>query len=417
MQFSNPLWLWALSGMLLPLGIHLLSRREGKIIPFGSNRFLQATPTAKFRHIKLNEIALLLLRCLLVILLVFLVAGFELNIAERNEKWVVLEDGIQRSAKIQSLLKKLRRQGFDVRLMATGFPPVERAGPHKLFEDYWAAVNELADTSTDSIVVISYNYQRKFRGTRPALPDHIRWVSHDVDDKEFEVQTIRIDNDSLWTRTGYTSATVTYFETKPGNTNLQDSLPVASRQQLRIRIVKEADYDYDYKVLVASLNAIQTITPHALEVVTATDHSLNDSSAAFTFWLADDIPKNFTKRNITVALRVCTGKDIPLIMSSSEAATYCRETGNETWVITKRLNEDVALKESLAIQLARIILPRVTTQIEDRRTVPEHLMWSSSSHGTGLVDSKPKNDTNPLLIMLLLLVFSVERFLAYKRNQ
>lgn len=419
MQFSNPIWLWALTGLLLPLGIHLLSRKEGHVIKFGSIRFLQASPTAKFRHLKLNEVALLLLRCFLVILLVFFIAGFQLNSTRKSEKWVVLEDGIQDSPKIQSLLEKLREQGFDIRLMATGFPPVETSEPYKVIQDYWTTVSELASESVDSIVAISYNYQRKFRGPRVPLPDHIRWISHDVDDKEFDVQKIRIDNDSLWIRKGYTSSTVTHFDTELVSTaNRTDSLPVSPRRQVRIRIVKEADFDYDHRVLLASLAAIQTITPHALDVVTTHPGELNDSSAGFTFWLSHEIPENFSERNITIALRVCDGKNIPLIMASGEAAVHCEITGNETWTITKRLNEDIALKERLAIQLAGIILPPVTTQTEDRRTLPERLMWSSSIlNNTRVVNRKNENETYPVLIILLVLAFAGERFLAYKRNQ
>lgn len=419
MQFSNPIWLWALAGLLLPLGIHLLSRKEGKVIKFGSIRFLQASPTAKFRHLKLNEVPLLLLRSFLVILLVFLLAGFQISKTEKKEKWVVLEDGVRGSAKIQSLLENLHDQGFDIRLMATGFPPIEAAGPHNFIGDYWTAVSELASASADSIVVISYNYQRKFRGPRIPLPDHIRWIGHDVDDKQFDVHKIRMDSDSLWIRKGYTSSAVTHFETEIIHAeNRTDSLPVSPQRKVSIRIVKETDYDYDYRVLLASLQAIQTITPHALQVVTIHPREVNDSSASFTFWLSNEIPKPFSGRNITVALRVCDGENIPLIMPAGEAATHCETTGNETWIITKRLNEDIALKEGLTMQLARLILPPVTGQVEDHRTLPERLMWSSAiSNETPVASWKNETETNNVLIMLLVLAFAGERFLAYKRNQ
>lgn len=419
MQFSNSIWLWALTGVLLPLGIHLLSRKDGQIIKFGSIRFLQASPAAKFRRLKLNEVALLLLRCFLLILAVFIIAGFQSDAIKKHEKWVVLEDGIQDSPKIQSFLEKLRDQDFDIRLMARGFPSVETSGPHKLIQDYWTAVSELATAPADSIVVISYNYQRKFLGPRVPLPGHISWIGHDVEEKEFQVQKVLMDNDSLWLRKGYTSSTITHFETELINAgNPTDTLPRSRRQQLRIRIIKEADYDYDHRVLLASLEAIQTITPHVLEVVTTHPGELNDSSSGFTFWLADEIPVDLPERSMNIAIRACDGKNIPLIMPPAEAGMHCKKTGKETWVITKRLNEDIALKENLAIQLARIILTPITTQTEDRRTLPERMMWSSSTlNEPGAVNRKNENETNPVLMILLVLAFAGERLLAYKRNQ
>src|SRR5690606_31873789 len=93
-QFLNPAWLWALLGMLVPIAIHLLSRKEGKVIPMGSTRFLSETSTSKFRSIKLNEVALLLLRCLLIALLVFFLAGVTIRSSQR-EKWILIEPGLE----------------------------------------------------------------------------------------------------------------------------------------------------------------------------------------------------------------------------------------------------------------------------------------------------------------------------------
>jgi len=73
MQFKQPILLWALAGLIVPLAIHLLSRKEGQVIRLGSLRHLRETSTQQFRGIKLNEILLLALRSLLVILFVLLI--------------------------------------------------------------------------------------------------------------------------------------------------------------------------------------------------------------------------------------------------------------------------------------------------------------------------------------------------------
>jgi hypothetical protein len=41
MAFLNPLYLWALLGLAIPVAIHLWSRKEGRTIKVGSIKFLK----------------------------------------------------------------------------------------------------------------------------------------------------------------------------------------------------------------------------------------------------------------------------------------------------------------------------------------------------------------------------------------
>ena len=50
MELINPIWLWGLTGLMIPVGIHLLSRREGKIIKIGSIRHLDETNSKQNFH-------------------------------------------------------------------------------------------------------------------------------------------------------------------------------------------------------------------------------------------------------------------------------------------------------------------------------------------------------------------------------
>ncbi|NMM48425.1 BatA domain-containing protein [Marinigracilibium pacificum] len=61
----------ALSAILIPILIHLLNRRQGKILNIGSVRFLKSFEVQKARSIKLHELILLMLRISLITLIVF----------------------------------------------------------------------------------------------------------------------------------------------------------------------------------------------------------------------------------------------------------------------------------------------------------------------------------------------------------
>lgn len=69
--FLNTLFLFALPAVLLPLLIHLFTRRKLKKIPFASLVFLKVLQRQRMRHIKKFRWLLLLLRTLIILVLVF----------------------------------------------------------------------------------------------------------------------------------------------------------------------------------------------------------------------------------------------------------------------------------------------------------------------------------------------------------
>ncbi len=66
MTFLNPLFLFGLLGMTVPLVIHLLSRRSARRIEFSSLDFLRNLERKSLRRVRVRQILLLLLRMLLV---------------------------------------------------------------------------------------------------------------------------------------------------------------------------------------------------------------------------------------------------------------------------------------------------------------------------------------------------------------
>ena len=123
MQFSQPIFLWALAGLSIPLAIHLLSRKEGKVIRMGSLRHLRETSTQQFKGIKLNELLLLALRSLLIILFVFLISG--LHWKDGVKKWLVVETGLEKNSSAKELADSLIGIDYDWHWLRPGFPSQE----------------------------------------------------------------------------------------------------------------------------------------------------------------------------------------------------------------------------------------------------------------------------------------------------
>lgn len=419
MQFSNPIWLWSLSGLLVPIGIHILSRKEGRVILMGSLRYLRELPTPQFRHLKLNEIPLLLLRSFLVILLVMLLAGAWANWFQgHDQKWVVLEQGIEKSERVRPIIKSLENKGFEIRLMAKGFPLLSDGTHQTLIDNYWTVVRDLTSKSLDSIIVFSFNYQRKFKGERIPIPSNMKWLTHDVEEKEFIAQKIPMNNDSVWVRKGYTSSLITSFETQKAPSFLPgDSLPLTEPTALDISIFTGEGFAYDEKIVVASLKAIQSITPQEIKIITKKINEWKNSTRGLIFWLANETPP-ITQGGITIVYRNCESENLPLLTSSNEATHYCDDLQNETWVITQRLNEEIALKENLALQLARLILPPLKNDQYDHRVFPETMLGSyNNKNDTESFNKERRGNIDSYIIILVLLTLVTERWLAYKRNQ
>ncbi|MDP6118163.1 MAG: BatA domain-containing protein [Planctomycetota bacterium] len=69
-HFYNPLLLIALSAVLIPIAVHVISRHRAKVIPFSSIVFLEASVRERAGIKRIQELLTLLLRCLLILFLV-----------------------------------------------------------------------------------------------------------------------------------------------------------------------------------------------------------------------------------------------------------------------------------------------------------------------------------------------------------
>ena len=71
---SNPVAMWGLLAVIIPIVIHLLSKNKGKVIVFAAMQFITKTDAVTLNQIKLQEWLLLLIRVLLVICSVMVLA-------------------------------------------------------------------------------------------------------------------------------------------------------------------------------------------------------------------------------------------------------------------------------------------------------------------------------------------------------
>lgn len=74
MAFLNPILLFGVLAVAVPIAIHLRNRRRVERVWWGAMRFLKAAVERNERRLRLEDLILLLLRCALVVLLALMLA-------------------------------------------------------------------------------------------------------------------------------------------------------------------------------------------------------------------------------------------------------------------------------------------------------------------------------------------------------
>ena len=180
MSFVNPTYLWAFLGLLLPIAIHLWSKKEGKTIKVGSIQFLNESDSKQTRSIRPNEFLLLLLRLLVVGILVLILAGAQIKkkITSIPITYIV-ESSLLTDDRMRSILDTLE-SGESLRLLAAGFPELEKDeldAKDASTPNYWQLAQEMETLHTDSIVVFTNGFVKGIAGMRPAVHKTASWIS------------------------------------------------------------------------------------------------------------------------------------------------------------------------------------------------------------------------------------------------
>jgi hypothetical protein len=408
MNFTQPAFLWTFAAMGIPLAVHLLSRREGKVIKVGSLRHIEVSTTSRFKSLRLNELLLLVVRCLMVMWLALFLSGATCSSANPPRKggWLLTEGGMHRNQLVRPLIDSLRDEGFEWRTLTAGFPRYDAADSITNGE-YWDLAEELEDADRD-VVVISYNILERFTKKRPAMPANVRWITVEPTSREFIAMATRLEGDTIAVRAGRSNAGATSYLTSKEISSGQwytspagDTTHIRIRDTIRVAIVEGEDYAEDASVLKAVLRAAGAVPGIAITVTTP-------ANADWTFWISKEEPaRPITSKTVLLRPGAFDGWIVPV--------------DKHEWRLTRRITQDDALKEHLAVELAGVLLKDLPhnpkTISNDVRSLPVELMWSSEENApTMKVDLPEARDVGTWLIFLFIITWGAERTLALSKN-
>lgn len=424
MVLTHPTYLWALLGLLVPLAIHLWSKKEAKTIKIGSVQLLDESNSRQSSSIQLNEWLLLLLRMLILALVVLLMAGPQWRI-QPNKKQItyLVEPSLAHYSSLVGLLDSLKEIS-QVLLLKQGFPEWEQdfeLPSEPMVPPYWQLVQRMDSLASDSIVVFTRAYVEGVKSMRPKTHKKIHWLVMETDtlfekpllayQGEKDVELVSLKGDG---RTTYFKKQILSdgFSLEGDSLKLEDSkitqtIPLMDLDTVNVNIIADAEFETERQYLQASFRALSKFLDRKIQVQ-GVDADV-ENEVGLNIWLRK---KKWEPKS---------GKWL-VFKEDILSNTLIEESGqpNVYW-LTSKLNTENTTEQHFTEQLLRLldldagIKPLVALADERQMDVaelkPKYVGEPKKKERTTLLD------VSQWVFWILLLFMVVERVTAYVKRQ
>jgi hypothetical protein len=326
-----------MSGIIIPLLIHLWNVKKGKTLKIGSVSLLGESSRQNARSLRLLDLLLLLLRCLLIIIVSILLAEpvwISTNNAGQEGGWILVEkDNFKETySRFQKEIDSLDKAGYDLHLFEPGFKAagIEKLNDAVIAEDsttaklsYWSLLRMLDQEIHAGLraYIFTPNRLNRFKGERPEIVTKLNWKTYTPRDSiASRIESTWFNNDSIRAiivqsePKGSKKVPVTIdpsnrntaFEVdiQDGNTSLSFKNASASEQKpvsidtSTIRIAVYTDhFEKDAEYLKAAIKAIQKYTGRKIELSPVKSGVINGAQNMI-FWLSEKRPAESQIQNL-----------------------------------------------------------------------------------------------------------------------
>lgn len=286
MALAYSIGLLALAGLLIPVFIHLWSVKKGKTFKIGSIALLGENATSSARNLKLTDLLLFILRCLIIILIAFLLAEpyfKKTNLNSGNKGWILMDKSQVGTVYKghQPTIDSLLSRGFELRDFNLGFNSFELKDSTKAKEA----------TSTISYTALIGQLDKE-------MPKgHSAYIFADQRMVKFDGNLSKPNFNLVWKDVRLSDTLKTWSTTFLGKAYEAKSTPTLtsyrSNSSQNLPVVTVSIYNPnndDAKYIQAALRAITDFTKRKFEVITSV------RKADMVFWLSDElIPSSLHK--------------------------------------------------------------------------------------------------------------------------
>ncbi|MEO5683374.1 MAG: BatA domain-containing protein [Chitinophagaceae bacterium] len=285
-QLLQPIWLFALAGLAVPVIIHLWNQRPGKTLRVGSVALVAENALTYRKRVQLSEILLLILRCLLLgcIALALSKPFLRKPIKNTGRGWVLMNrvDLPATYNRFKPVVDSLLLSGMEFHYFEPGFAKEHFNDAVKAVPDStqtsqssYRAITALLNQQVDArlpLYVFTDNSLQHFSGSRTAASLNLHWFAYTRDTASSRKL---IDTTALY---------VTIFS---------------------------RSYINDARYLKAALDAVQQFSKRNIFTKLVTTVPGIPAKQDWLFWLDDDmIPKDKVAANI---FAYADGKPVPNI--------------------------------------------------------------------------------------------------------
>ncbi|RYE22843.1 MAG: hypothetical protein EOP42_23935 [Sphingobacteriaceae bacterium] len=332
LQLINPFWLWATAAIIVPIAIHLWHIKTGKTLKVGSIALLGESARQSSRSFKITNWPLLLLRCLLLLLLAFLLTGplWQKQAKQTPAKGWILVEKISVKKVYQHFkptIDSLLKRGYELHLLDTSFKAVKLAEvlkdtiPQQKQVDYWPLLKllEQKNPQKNKVYLFTSNQLHHFSGKKPTLNLNLNWQTYTPADSvsTWIQNAFFTSNDNIRVITGKSKPAGTSFSTinlpsgGRGNSLFQVSfeagkpfVSIKSNTQKPVLVdtstlkitVYQHNFTSDANYLEAALQAVKKFSGRKIKIVSVNNFNQIPANQDWVFWLSSqNFPQNPSK--------------------------------------------------------------------------------------------------------------------------
>ena len=432
MSFAQPSYLWALLGLLVPIAIHLWSKKEAKTIKIGSVQLLSESKSRQSSSIQLNEWWLLLLRMAIISLITLVMAKPQWQSKVNNSKLTyIIEPEFVKNEKFMARFTDLQADQ-EIRLLQSGLPinDIENTNSEDFRSaDYWSLASEMDALQTDSIIVFSNGYAKGLKGARPETNHDINWIVLDstqtVEKPLLAYQTE--ENITLFTaNNGPVASKIATKNIELGDvyqlTSNGDSLqvlssnsnstkiPLIQQPTLEVSLIYADSLSADKTYIAAALAALSTYLNRDINVESSLDNEvLENKESDLTIWLS------------IKPAPVSAQKKLVFKNDTISNALIIKGEDENTFYITERITTENAVSGRLTEKLLSIL--DVNKEVRELQAKADIRSVTEADLKTNFIENKASKthkaswNLNPYVWVVLFVLLILERFVAYKRTQ
>lgn len=316
--------MWAAAGILIPVVIHLWNRKKGKVLKVGSIALLMENPKQPARSFRLEDLLLLVLRCMLIILAAMVLSKpvwmKELH-PEKEKGWILMErKGMAETyIRYKQWIDSLLKAQYTVHYFEPPFEKVDVEALHNAKNDslpvskisYWSLLRSLNQQVPEKLPVYLFttNQLQRFAGSRPVVNMNLMWYNYTPS-----------DSISTWVVKAYAttadSLRIVVAQSKPSGTVMQfRNASLAPQQNVEYSVRAEGQrllvdgrkgepvvvdtntmnvaiytdqYIHDAGYVKAAIEAIQQYSKRKIKIIEVHDPSvLAKQKLDWIFWLSE----------------------------------------------------------------------------------------------------------------------------------